>query len=136
MICDLRTIHWTELTSEPDAGKAYEKFHSAIHTSCNKSFPEVRKRMKTNHRISRVSKASLALRKAVEAAHTIYRVRRGDSSKEILGVLKKHLPNIYTDTRKQENAEYILDSTDKSRTVWRVLKRNLALSTMQIGKAA
>ncbi|KAL3269322.1 hypothetical protein HHI36_008394 [Cryptolaemus montrouzieri] len=70
-ISDVRTINWTEVTSEWDAGKAYEKFHSAIHKSFNKSFPEVRKRMKTNKRISSVSEASLGLRKADEAAHTI-----------------------------------------------------------------
>ncbi|KAL3271552.1 hypothetical protein HHI36_022029, partial [Cryptolaemus montrouzieri] len=102
-ISDVRTINWTEVISESDAGKAYEKFHSAIHTSFNKSF------------LSRVSEASLGQIKTVEAANTIYRVRRDDNSVELLSVLKKHLRNSYTDTRKKENAEYILDSTDKSR---------------------
>ncbi|KAL3284846.1 hypothetical protein HHI36_018985 [Cryptolaemus montrouzieri] len=119
----LRRSKNVKVTSDSDAGKAYEKFHSAIHASFNKSFPKVRKRMKTNQRISRVSEASLGLRKAVEAAHTIYRVRRDDNSKEHLGVLKKHLRNSYTDTRKQENAKYIVVSTDKSRAVWRVMKK-------------
>ncbi|KAL3275119.1 hypothetical protein HHI36_019890, partial [Cryptolaemus montrouzieri] len=62
-------------------------------------------------------------KRAVEAAHTIYRVRRDDNSKDLLSVLRKHLRNSYTDTRKQENAKYILDSTDKSRAVWRGIKK-------------
>ncbi|KAL3273869.1 hypothetical protein HHI36_015295 [Cryptolaemus montrouzieri] len=67
-ISDVRTINWAEVTSQSDAGKAYEKFHSAIHTSFNKSFSKVRKRIKTNQRISRVLQALIGLRKAAEAA--------------------------------------------------------------------
>ncbi|KAL3275531.1 hypothetical protein HHI36_020290 [Cryptolaemus montrouzieri] len=88
------------------------------------AFPKVRQlENKKMDKSLHTSDESLGLKKTVVAAQTIYRVRKDKNSKMQLTILKKHLRNSHKDTRKQEKIAYIENSFDKTKAVWKVIKR-------------
>lgn len=123
-IDSLREVDWN-IISHMDAEAAYQVFHETV-VECFKScFPLKRKKVSRVKRTKLVRSPDLErLKNQVDAARTIFLVRRDDVSKEVYKRLKEAYKNSVDDAVRSDYLEQIRISKQVSKTTWKVIKLN------------
>ncbi|KAL3280054.1 hypothetical protein HHI36_017561 [Cryptolaemus montrouzieri] len=107
--------------SDLDANKSYEIFHCFIQQCF---FPMIKvpvvKKWKNQLEIS---DETSKLKRVVEAVQTIHNVKRDENSRKLLSFLKKKLQECFRDANKQKNSEYTASGQDRTRSIWKIIKR-------------
>lgn len=113
-------------TMDTEAERSYNKFHEAFQRCFSASFPEIEIKYCSNNTHRRKymeSNESKTLKSAIDSAETINWVRRDECSKQLLKHLKQCLRESYTKQKQKYNSEFISGAENKSRAVWKVIKR-------------
>lgn len=124
----LAEINW-ESVRDNNAAKYYENFHSALQGCFDDCFPKIVVKNTSSLRNSdKLKNKNEGLHKAIEAAQTIYEVRKDKASWELLSVLKRHLREYYTNIRRYRNEMHVQLAENKTRAIWNIIRNQTGKS--------
>lgn len=113
---------------------SYRKFHVAIMNVYNDCFPEKKMTIRKSRPRRCWENAELTeLKKKVDAAQTIYEVKRDEDSKRLYMELKKQFKVLITNVIRNEDKKLIDEAENKSQAIWRVI--NSKLKTKESAKS-
>ncbi|XP_045460873.1 uncharacterized protein LOC123671201 [Harmonia axyridis] len=124
----LAEINW-ESVRDNNAAKYYENFHSALQGCFDDCFPKIVVKNTSSLRNSdKLKNKNEGLHRAIEAAQTIYEVRKDKASWELLSVLKRHLREYYTNIRRYRNEMHVQLAENKTRAIWNIIRNQTGKS--------
>lgn len=102
---------------------SYKRFHETTTGLFNQCFP------KGKFRVSRKkfwdSPGVVELKRKVDAAHTIFMVKRNDNSKRLYMRLKQELKQLISMTVKNRNIQIVNESENKNRAIWKIINSKI-----------
>lgn len=116
----------------PDAESSYNLFHEGLMGCFQLAFPEIKKIINKNRKYCGCSEESKRIRDAMDAAQTIYKVKRDQASKELVDALKLKLKESYMRSKQSTNSRYVTSASNKTRAIWEVIKREVGRNTQKV----
>lgn len=130
---ELMKVHWESLKAD-NAEDTFEGFHNAVQRCFLSSFP--RKSISVDHCRRRNIENKYCsvdiLKKAVDAAETIYYVQKDEPSGRLLNAMKRCLREAYKEAKREHNSSYIRNADNKSAAVWKIINQETGKAKLNV----
>ncbi|XP_045471811.1 uncharacterized protein LOC123678705 [Harmonia axyridis] len=121
----LRNIDWSSLRVS-SAQTSFRDFHRIVIHSFNQCFPERKKKIVNPLKKKCWENPEMVnIKNKLDAAHTIYEVKRDECSKKLYMGLKHQFRQLLDVHIRNENSRYLNEAENKNRAVWQIMNSTI-----------